>query len=75
MIVSVPVVIPVTMPPLVMLAVVLLQLHVPPVIVSDMVAELPVQILEGPVIVPVGGVVLIVMICVAVAVPHALVTE
>lgn len=72
--VAVPGVIPVTVPP-VTEAFVLLLLHTPPGAISVNVIEDPSHTLPGPLMVPASGNGLTVIILVATAVPHELVTE
>ena len=74
MMISMPIVTPVTTPPD-MVAVLPLLLHTPPGVISVKVMLEPTHTLEGPVMVPavMGG--LIVRIFVAIAVPHELVTS
>lgn len=74
MIVSIPLVIPVTTPP-VTDALVLLLLHTPPVTAFESVIVDPMHTPEGPVIVPAFGNGLTVIPFVAETVPHELVTE
>ncbi len=73
--VSMPGEMPVTAPPEVTDAWVLLLPHVPPVTLSVSVMVLPVQTAVAPVIDPESGCGNTVMLCVAVAVPQLLVTE
>ena len=74
LIVLAPAVTPVTTPEPETVALVLLLLHTPPAAPSDRLMDKPTHTLDGPVIVPASGNGFIVIIFVAVAVPHELVT-
>ena len=72
---AVPVALPLTTPPVVTLAIaLLLLLQVPPLTVEVRVLVAPVQMAVVPLMVPADAAGLTVIACVAVAVPHALLT-
>jgi hypothetical protein len=71
--VSTPAVVPETTPPATV-ALLLLALHAPPAAASVNVIDEPTQTVDGPVMLPAFGNELTVMVFVAVAVPHPLVT-